>query len=140
MVLKKAFAISLAILIFSWNLSITLSTHFCGGKAVKSAFSIATADLECGMMDMSVCDDNDWDFNLIQATPCCENQHSFFKITDRYQNFDGIEIGSIPISIAKAFTHLILLDAQSFPKTFFNSYKPPLPKQATLVLFQVFRL
>lgn len=138
--MKRFYAISLAMLIFAWNLSITLSTHFCGGKAVKSAFSIATADLDCGMVDMSICDNEDWDFNQIKATPCCENQHAFFKINDRYQNHDSIEIGSMPVFISKALSQYLIAYVQTFSSTQFLTYKQPLPKLAVSILYQVFRL
>jgi len=127
-------------LILSSNLSIALSTHFCGGKAVKSELSIGSYDLDCGMSDMEGCNDLDWNFNEIQAIPCCENQHSFFKISDRYQNLGAIEFGFMPSAITNVFSQHLNSIAQISPKVLFKTYKPPLPKQAMAVLFQVFRL
>ncbi|NEN23831.1 hypothetical protein G3O08_09990 [Cryomorpha ignava] len=138
--MKKVSAILLALLILSSNLSIALSTHFCGGKAVKSEFSIGNYDLDCGMADMESCNDLDWNFNKIQATPCCENQHSFFKINDRYQNLGAIDFGFIPFAIVKDFSLQVSSIVQTFPKALFQTYKPPLPKQAVFILYQVFRL
>ena len=140
MVLKKISAILLAVLILSSNLSIALSTHFCCGKAVKSELSIGNYDIDCGMTDMESCEVVDWDFNEIKAVPCCENQHTFFKISDRYHGLGALEFIFMPLAFVKVYSQHLFSVTQIFPKALFKAYKPPLPKQATSVLFQVFRL
>jgi len=137
---KKVFAISLALLILGSNLSIALSTHFCGGKAVKSELSLGSYDLDCGMVGMESCESDERSFNEVLPLPCCENLHSFFQINERYEASSKIEFGLLPISTFNFFTPVLTGFEFTSSKGFFKTYKPPLPKQGILVLHQVFRI
>ena len=139
-VLKKLLAISLALLLLGTNLSIALSTHFCGGKAVKSELSIGRYDLDCGMAEMESCESSKRGSNEILPLPCCENLHSFFQINERYQTSSKIEFGLLPIVTFEFFTTVLTRSVFTSSKVYFNTYKPPLPKQGILVLHQVFRI
>ena len=139
-VLKKISAILLAVLILSSNLSIALSTHFCGGKAVKSELSIGSYDLDCGMADMESCAPQVRGFNEIIPIPCCQDLHSFFQINDQYKSASKVQFGLLPQFVFNYFIPAASSFVFASPKIIFKTYKPPLPKQAVSILHQVFRI
>lgn len=121
------------------NIGLTMNTHFCGGYAVESTFSLGLANLDCGMPDMEqACDSEKTDSPSIKPIPCCENQHQVLEVDE------NLETHSPTIEINPDFLFaFVLVSAQ--PELFahiqadkYREYTPPFPDLDRQVLFESF--
>jgi len=62
------------------EIALTVSTHFCGGRAVEPVLAIGNQDVDCGMMDMKQERTNTQD----GKTPCCDNHFTVYEVEDDY--------------------------------------------------------
>lgn len=137
--MKRAFAISLAILMLTFNLGFSLNTHFCGGEPVKTSFTLGLHNPDCGMAKMEKkCGDMPANADQLSEKPCCENQHQMLQLDE------DLKIQSSKTSINPVFViAFVQVFAQQFSfvdQTFvpFIDYSPPLPDKNIQVLFQTF--
>jgi len=125
--MKKIFAIFLALLVIITNLGITFATHYCSGKAVKTAISLGHDDISCGMAAMdSPCDDHS-PLPAVKRSGCCENEFVQLKIADDY-NTPVLVKANIDFPFVAAFitSYINLYEIEGLRQTRFFNYSPPL--------------
>jgi hypothetical protein len=116
-----------------------MNTHFCGGKAVKTTFSLGLGNPNCGMEDMSKdCENLPSEQEQVSTKPCCENHHQVLQ-TDDTAKTQQISHGVNPVFFA-ALVRTIILPAIFSDKgqNTYAEYSPPLPERDVQVLFQTF--
>ncbi len=138
--MKKTAAILLSVLLLVVNMSLTFSTHYCGGEAVETSVALGKSTVGCGMemSEVNTCD-NENGIATIDKVDCCHNTHHTISLEEDY--------------VQNSFTAPVLLIAEVWPipaliqlPTFqlkqgcFVAYSPPLVRQNRQVLYQVFRL
>jgi len=84
--LKSIISIFFACLVLLTNLSLSLATHYCGGKLVKQEISFGEKDLSCGMTtsDSEFCESSKLMGRIVE-TSCCEDHQIFWDVEDRYR-------------------------------------------------------
>lgn len=121
------------------NIGLTMNTHYCGGHAVDSSFSLGLANLDCGMPDMEkACGSEKPEAPSIQPLPCCENQHQVLEVDDNLKVFAPIVKLNPSFLFAFVFVY-------SQPELFVNAlsnayreYSAPLPDIDHQVMFESF--
>ena len=83
--MKKTIAILLSLLILFGNVGLTIATHYCGGKAVKSGIVFGKESLGCGMESMQSSCDVSTNTAILKTKKCCSNQYTELKIDDSYK-------------------------------------------------------
>ena len=137
---KALISILLVCLFLFANLQMSLGTHFCGGRAVESAFILADHSLGCGMED----EDEDCEshsafdgYNFGQKE-CCNNDFLSLQLTDdfnkRNKSFSSETI-ALEISVI-GYVNLHINTA--FLSPYVPESPPPLLEEDIQVLFQTF--
>lgn len=121
------------------NIGFAMNTHFCGGKAVETTFSLGLGSPDCGMEDMDQdCENFPTDEERIDAKPCCENQHQVMQTDDMaksqpsFSSINPLFIAAIVQAYIKPVIFSEIGNAQ------FAYYSPPLSEKDVQVLFQTF--
>ena len=75
--MKRTIAISLLLIFISGQLNLTWAKHFCGMIEEKSSVMLGHGHLDCGMGEMTVCED---DMEIVDgpsftAPDCCNNDY-----------------------------------------------------------------
>ena len=137
--MTKSPAIFLAVLMLVSNISITLGKHYCGGKAVKTAFSLGPHELGCGMATM---DTPCKDFSQEQAVKrkrCCENKYLRISVENNYDPPANIKANISPEFISAFFsTYLSFYTSHEREQIQYLNYSPPLLSRDIPVLVQSF--
>lgn len=119
-------------------MGITLSTHFCMGRAVDNELMIGMHELSCGMMDLDAnCETSETRF----MTPgCCDNEFVSIDIEDDYQVV--VEQFSFESTFLFAFTYTFLFNQTNTnePSLAYADHHPPLLGQDYQSLYQSFLL
>jgi len=136
---KKIIAISLALLMLVSNIGFSMNTHFCGGKAVETSFSIGLHNPSCGMEEMNgECETAPSPQGHIKATPCCANEHLVLQLDD------DVDICAPAVSSSlvffTAFVHAFVHPLIDLEQTADHSpyYLPPISEKDVQVLLQTF--
>lgn len=122
------------------NVVFSLNTHYCGGKAVKTSFSIGLHNPDCGMAETEPgCGEIPaQQGNEINQKPCCENTHQVIQM-DEDADISSSKVSINPafvIAFTHAFVHALLY---ADPTLVHNTdYVPPIPDRDIQVLFQSF--
>lgn len=137
--MKKTISISLALLLLITSIGFALNTHFCGGEAVKTSFSIGLNDLDCGMEKMvEDCAAPTHESTNLNKQSCCDNQHQVLQL-DENETILSSSVNVNPIFFV-TFIH-------SFVKPLFFSeqrlvdsvdYLSPSPYKDIQILYQTF--
>lgn len=137
--MRKVSAILLAALLLLVNMSLTFSTHYCGGEAVETSISLGKADVGCGM-EVTSTDDCDSPTDGVISKNCCSNEHYTLSIDEDYKENTAQEISAFKTIVAAP----VEVNSNFFiaPKSSnrFVAYPPPLVKRDITVMHQVFRL
>jgi hypothetical protein len=136
---KKVISISLALLMLVSNVGFTLNTHFCGGEAVETSFSIGLHNPDCGMPDMDRdCETIPSTEEQVKSKPCCENQHQLIQLDENadLQAFSTEVNPTFFVAFVHSFVQPILFADQAFVHNTY--YSPPIPDKDIQVLFQTF--
>lgn len=140
--MKCSLSILLSVLILIMNMSMTLTTHYCGGKAVKSLLSFGNDQLDCGIndMDSQVCLDNQQN-EKIHKKKCCENKFTSLSIQKSYHKSD-ITLSALDVKFIATFIVVYIYNYffRKDSKKSFLVYLSPFIQQDRSVLFQVFRI
>jgi len=118
-----------------------MNTHFCGGQAVETSFSLGVHNPDCGMGDMEeACSIRPVSETQFNPQPCCENQHDCLQFDENTQLEKVPPIVS-PVFLAafvSAFSQSIALPTAHYQHV---DYTPPAPPDKDIqVLFQTFLL
>jgi len=133
--LKSSICIVLIINLLSSTIGITLTSHICAGKTIKSALNIGKSDISCGMK-MKTCKKYNPLENSLKRE-CCKNIYE--KI-----NMDNFHIYNLNIKIfnffIKEFYYKVIELKPIATQVIYPTIKgPPLIKKITL-LFQNIRI
>ncbi len=133
---KKIISIALIIILIASNIGLSMNTHFCGGKAVETSFSIGIDRLTCGMPQSEKTPlSSETSF---QAKPCCEDQHQVLEVDEKAEAKTITSVISVPFLVAYTTLFILPAFAVDVEKPHFPYYSPPIPKQDAQVLFQSF--
>lgn len=137
--MKRFLAISLALILFSSNIGLTMATHFCGGQAVISELMLGHNHLDCGMHAMDSERQPDKGTSIPEENGCCENEYLTVEIEGDLQITKAQT--SLDFNFVAAFVHSFLDTAPLLPeleKPSYSQYSPPLLFRDIPVLNQVF--
>jgi len=138
--LKKIVSILLVILLFVSNTGFSIITHYCGGEAIVSEFTISHKQLSCGMaedqslLEYKSCTE---DQHTICSSTCCKNQLETFQNTDEYRTVNKYNLNCSSASLGSFYSDFNFIIGTE-PLDDRAKYIPPLLKQNTIVLFQSF--
>lgn len=121
------------------NVGFSMITHFCGGEAVETSFSIGLHNPDCGMPDMSRdCETIPSTEEQVKSKPCCENQHQLIQLDENadLQAFSTEVNPTFFVAFVHSFVQPILFADQAFVHNTY--YSPPIPDKDIQVLFQTF--
>lgn len=136
---KKVVSISLALLMLVSSVGFSMNTHFCGGEAVETSFSIGLHNPDCGMPDMDrECESIPSKEKQIKQKPCCENQHQLLQLDENADvQITSIEVHPVfLVAFIHSFVQPVLFADQSLIHNTY--YSPPIPDRDIQVLFQTF--
>lgn len=121
------------------NIGFSMNTHFCGGKAVKTSFSIGLHNPSCGMEEMDgKCETTPSSQDHLKTTPCCANEHMVLQLDD------DVDICAPAVSpnliFFTAFVRAFVLPEIDVEQTADLSpyYLPPISEKDVQVLLQTF--
>lgn len=121
------------------NIGFAMNTHFCGGEAVKTTFSLGLGNPDCGMEDVyKDCENLPSEQEQVSPKPCCENQHQVLQ-TDDIAKTQQISYGVNPVlfsALVRTFTPPAIFSDKG-QKTY-AEYSPPFPERDVQVFFQTF--
>ena len=125
----------------STNIGLALNTHYCGGHAMDTSFSLGHDDLDCGMTNMDEKIDLDLSNELqLRPTACCDNQHQMLQL-DEDVDIQVVSKEINPVFLVAFVTSLvqpIVFIEKSISE---NELDPsPLPDKDIQVLYQTFLL
>lgn len=142
--LKRILSISLMLVILVLNLGLTHITHYCGGEAVESAFSLVHSDISCGMTPSEMEDCANVDYNehkeSIQKKGCCENEYTSISADIDYNQSQVTASPHLDFKFVMAFAYSFVSNNLFLKKDkpSFESYRPPSLDRDISVLHQVF--
>jgi hypothetical protein len=133
---KQILSIALSALILFGNLGITFATHYCGGEAFMSQWTIGESHLSCGMEQDGV----PCDYPALNKKSCCKNESFTLDVGEDFNT--SVEQPNINTNFLLAFvsTYFRLNTASVLHETNTTAYLPPPRKQNRQVLFQAFRI
>lgn len=107
--MKRIISISLGLLMLVSNVGFTMNTHFCGGEAVETSFSIGLHNPDCGMPDMDRdCETIPYTEEQIKSKPCCENQHQLLHL-DENADVQATSVEFNPVFLLHSYIRLFSL-------------------------------
>lgn len=137
--MKKITSILLAFTLLFSNVGFAINTHYCGGYAIGSSFSVGVSDLDCGMPAMeATCEMKTSNYEGIDAAPCCQNTHQILQLEDDVKVSSELQVPTL--KFLAVFYSLVL---RVNPPALINkiahfNFIPPLPKSNTQIRFQTF--
>ena len=139
--MKQIVSILFSVILLLSHLNLTIGTHLCEGKAVKTKLMVGHESLSCNIEDMEMsCNDSDTENKDLSFAklPCCENQYQTFSLSDDFVKIAAETNLNIDFVVVLAY---ISPDDILSPKTThhkFADYPPPLLEKEIQVLFQSF--
>jgi len=137
--MKSILSLSLALTILFAHIGFSMNTHFCGGEAVETSYSIGLHTPDCGMDNMDeVCETKLPTEEQLIPQPCCENQHQLMQL-DENATIQPVTVFSNFVFLAAfiaVFVQPVIIADHTF--TLNTNYRAPLPDEDIQVLFQTF--
>jgi len=137
--MKQFFAISLAVLLLLMNSGVTISSHYCGGKVVKSVVAFGKSDVGCGMKEEPKPCKNNSRNETVKKVPCCANEYldmdiekDFTPTAANLSDFD-FEFTAVVLAI---YANPYFFTPSS--KKEYLDYPPPILHHSVQVMFQSF--
>lgn len=121
------------------NIGFSMNTHFCGGEAVKTSFSLGIQNPDCGMENRDEgCESNSHAEKQNKPSPCCENQHQMLQLDENIDlKSSSIVINPVFfIALIHAFVQPLIFTEQDFNQS--SLYSPTIPDKNIQVLYQTF--
>ena len=112
----------------------TVSSHICGGKKVKTVFSVVKADVSCGMEKKK----SDCDTKPQMKADCCQDEFQIIQNDEDYtQQLTDFDF-SDDFLFAFATSYSELLENETTDVDFFADHSPPPLIKDIPVLIQSF--
>lgn len=138
--MKKISAISLGLLFLLFNLNISIGTHYCGGRAVKTEILHADHWMGCAesRADDSCESKGQKSGDGIYQKDCCSNSLFTFFIDDEYQESKRELADPIPGAYFLVEAAYIILKSNYIVRPLQKERPPPDPSADRQILFQTF--
>lgn len=131
---RKVVAVLLAFVVVIMTSGFTLSTHFCGGKKVKTVFNITNSDVSCGMEKNT----NNCASKKQMKSNCCQNEIQLIQLDEDYtQQITDFDF-SPDFLIAFITSYVELFENETTEVDFFSDHSPPPLIKDIHVLIQSF--
>jgi hypothetical protein len=139
--MKRFLAISLLVIFIAGQVNLTWADHFCMSFKVQSSVMLGHGELDCGMGEMSSCDDEQEDASIpvFKAPSCCSNDYYSSDSDDNFVKEKSHSDDQITFVAIYTTTLLQFFNEQTDQSTFIAS-SPPLIQSDRQVLFQTFLL
>lgn len=117
----------------------SMTTHYCGGHAVKSKLVLGDKSLDCGMEKMDENCETSSETSITKKA-CCENHFMSLNVENEFQ--PTIAQPSLDVNFVFTFiyTYFELLTSNSQQEVAFGDYSLPLAQKDIIILFQNFRI
>ena len=115
-------------------MGLTVSSHICGGKKVKTALSLGAADVSCGMEKNT----NNCASKKQMKPDCCQDEFQLIQNDEDYtQQLTEVDFSS-SFFIPFVISYIELFYAENKDYDFFIDYSPPPLLKDIPVLIQSF--
>lgn len=115
----------------------SMTTHYCGGRAVKSKLVLGDKSLDCGMEKMDENCESDSETSITKKS-CCENHFMSLGVEDDFQETIAQPQIDVNFVFTFVYTYFELLTSNFEQEVAFGDYSPPLRNRDVQVLFQTF--
>lgn len=114
----------------------SMTTHYCGGQAVKSKLVLGDTSLDCGMEKKA--DSCETASGTSINRSCCENHFMSLGVEDDYQ--ESIVPSQIKVNFifTFVFTYFEFYTSYLQQEVAYGDYSPPFRNRDVLVMFQTF--
>lgn len=131
--MKQVISFILSFVILFTSMGFTLSSHYCGGKKVKTVLNLGKSDISCGMKNMTKECGNHKQFKK----KCCQNEFQEIQIEDDY--IPQIADYNLDTKFAALFLFITsnIFNVETEENTF-NNHSPPLLVRNIPILIQSF--
>lgn len=138
--MQRLTSILLTILILLSQSGISMASHYCEGQLVESAIGFGHTEVGCGMGNRSSSSDKkDQNGGDSLNKNCCNDIYVDYDLDDEFKS-SGFDVQKTNIKQVAVLVS-VYLNKHVFEdkdQTDFTFYSPPLIKQDTSILFQVF--
>ncbi|PCJ81218.1 MAG: hypothetical protein COA49_05775 [Bacteroidetes bacterium] len=136
--MKQLFSIFLATLMLVSNMGVTLATHYCGGKAVMSAFALGEMELSCGMSADDTCTHSSGtSSDSLENKTCCQNKYLQLDVDDVKSLDAAVAIDNASNNVYLVYNTIQLYSSQILQiPTKYEYYSPPLIERDIIILVQ----
>ena len=132
--MKKIFSVILSLVILFTSMGFTLSSHYCGGKKVKTVLSVVNADVSCGMEEKK----GDCTTGEQMNSACCQDEFQKIQMDEEsIQPLTGVNF-SADFLIVFVGLYIDVFENTITEKDFFNDHSPPPLVKNIPVLVQSF--
>ncbi len=114
-----------------------MTTHYCGGHAVKSKLVLGDKSLDCGMEKMDENCETDSETSISKKS-CCENHFMSLGVEDDFQETIAQPQIDVNFVFTFVYTYVELLNPSSRQEVAYGDYCPPLRNIDVQVMFQSF--
>lgn len=128
-------AISLALLVLLSNIGLAINTHFCGGEAIETTFSLGLRNPDCNMMQS--CEKKTSEDDQFETMPCCNNQHQVIETDEMAKTQAQSSFNPAVFTVLTQILRQPLLIVDE-GQTQHSEYPPPFFERDIQVLFQTF--
>ncbi len=133
--MRAILSIFCSLLILITSTGFTVSSHYCGGKRVKSDVSFVESDVSCGMQEEETsCGDTQ-----SLKSNCCQNEYQHFQLEEDYSSFETVKKVQNLKYLKKPVLN-VWLPSHLEKIEYYNDYSPPPLIKDISVLFRIFRI
>lgn len=137
--MRRLIAGILSILLFTTNMSLAVTTHYCAGTVAKVGVTHSLESFGCGMIEMQQPCEKDSSEDKVKRSNCCENQSQFFSIEDDYSS-SSIDVLSFELSALPVDFPCDIAPVAQTQTLAFNSFANPPPSVPRYIQFEQFLL
>lgn len=131
--MKQVISFILSFVILFTSMGFTLSSHYCGGKKVKTVLNLGKSDVSCGMKDVIKECSNHKQFKK----KCCQNEFQKIQVEDDYT--PQVADYNLETKFVSIFLYITsnILNVELEEDTF-NNHSPPILVRNIPILIQSF--
>jgi len=119
--MKIIFSVILGLVILATSMGFTVSSHFCGGKKVKTVLSIGCSDVSCGMEKNS----NNCASKIQMKPDCCQDEYQLIQNDEDFSQQTTQFDFSPKFLIAFIISYVDLFENETTEIDFFADHSPP---------------
>lgn len=115
----------------------SMTTHYCGGHAVKSKLVLGDKSLDCGMEKMDENCETGSETSITKKA-CCENHFMSLNVENEFQPTIAQPSLDVNFVFTFVYTYLELFSSNIEHETSYREYTPPFRDIDVHVMFQSF--